>query len=58
MARRPRIEYAGAVYHVVNRGDQGDRIYRDKLDYECFLALLGQVCRRCGWKVHAYCLIS
>ena len=57
MARRPRIEYAGAVYHVLNRGDHGERIYRDRLDYACFLALLGQVCRRYGWRVHAYWLM-
>jgi hypothetical protein len=23
MARKPRVEYAGAVYHVMNRGDRG-----------------------------------
>jgi hypothetical protein len=29
MARKPRIEYPGAVYHVMNRGDRGGKIFRD-----------------------------
>jgi hypothetical protein len=32
MARKPRIEYAGAVYHVLNRGDRREPIYRDQQD--------------------------
>jgi hypothetical protein len=37
MAGKPRIEYAGAVYHVMNRGDSGGRIFKDKLDYDLFI---------------------
>ena len=29
MARKARIEYAGAVYHVMNRGDRGGKIFKD-----------------------------
>ena len=57
MLRKPRIEYSGAVYHVMNRGDQGDLIFRDHLDYELFTAVLGECCRRTGWVVHAYVLM-
>jgi REP element-mobilizing transposase RayT len=57
MPRKPRIEYAGAVYHVMNRGDQGDAIFKDKLDYENFLVVLGECCKRSGWNVHAYVLM-
>jgi hypothetical protein len=32
MARKPRIEFAGAVYHVINRGDRGEAIYQDDED--------------------------
>jgi hypothetical protein len=28
MAGKPSIEYAGAVYHVMNRGDSGGRIFK------------------------------
>ena len=30
MARKPRIEYAGTVYHVMNRGDQREPVFTDK----------------------------
>jgi hypothetical protein len=29
MPRQPRLEYPGAVYHVVNRGDRREEIFRD-----------------------------
>jgi hypothetical protein len=32
MARKPRIEFAGAVYHVMSRGDRGEAIIRDERD--------------------------
>ena len=54
MPRKPRIEYAGAVYHVMNRGDKGEKIFKDQQDYEIFFAGMGEVCDRCGWKVHAF----
>jgi REP element-mobilizing transposase RayT len=57
MPRKPRIEYAGAVYHVMNRGDQGDLIFKDELDYENFLSVLDECCKRTGWIVHAYVLM-
>ena len=34
MARSVRIEYAGAVYHVMCRGDRREAIYRDDEDRE------------------------
>jgi len=50
MARKPRAEYPGAVYHVMSRGDRGGAVFRDKLDYELFLAVVGEVCERTGWR--------
>jgi hypothetical protein len=32
MARKIRIEYAGAAYHVIARGNQGRDIYGDDRD--------------------------
>lgn len=54
MARKPRLEYAGAVYHVMNRGNRQQAIFRLDGDRTCFLAALGEVCGRTGWKIHAY----
>lgn len=57
MPRKPRIEYPGAVYHVMNRGDRGRRTFRDKLDYQGFLAGMQETCLRTGWRIHAYVLM-
>ena len=32
MPRKLRIEYPGAVYHVMSRGDHQEAIYRDDQD--------------------------
>ena len=58
MARKPRIEYPGAVYHLVSRGDRQEAIFRDEQDYQVFLETLGQTCTRTGWIVHAYALMG
>ena len=58
MPRKPRIEYAGAMYHVMSRGDHGEEIFRDNADREQFLECLGEVCGRTGWKIHSYVLMT
>ena len=40
MARKLRVEYPGAIYHVINRGDRRESIFRDEEDRELFLATL------------------
>jgi REP element-mobilizing transposase RayT len=58
MSRKPRLEYAGAVYHVMNRGNQQQKIFLTDEDRKCFLETLGEVCQRSGWNVHAYVLMG
>ena len=57
MARKPRIEYEGAVYHVMSRGDRGGKIFKDLLDYEMFFHGMDEVCERMGWRVHSFVLL-
>jgi len=57
MPRKPRIEYAGAIYHIMSRGNRGEEIFKDDSDRETFLETLGQACNRTGWIIHAYTLI-
>lgn len=57
MPRQLRLEYPGAIYHVMNRGDHRERIFKDDLDRQKFLLTLGQTCEKTGWQVHAYCLM-
>lgn len=58
MARKVRIEYPGAVYHVMSRGDHQEAIYREDADRELFLKCLGEAAGRTGWQIHAYVLMS
>ncbi len=58
MGRKLRIEYPGAVYHVMNRGDRRETIFHDDPDRELFLATLTEACAKAHWQVHAYCLMG
>ena len=58
MPRPLRVEYAGACYHVMSRGDRREDIFVDEIDRKKFLGLLGRACLKTGWQVHAYCLMS
>jgi putative transposase len=42
MPRKARVEFAGAAYHLLNRGDRREGIFRDERDREIFLTTLGQ----------------
>jgi putative transposase len=57
MAREVRIEYAGAIYHVMARGNAGAPVYLDDRDREFFLRTLGEACDKTGWCIHAYVLM-
>jgi REP element-mobilizing transposase RayT len=58
MARKLRVEYPGAIYHVMNRGDRQEPIFKDEVDRERFLATLGESCSKTAWQVHALCLMA
>ena len=58
MARQLRLEYAGAIYHVMSRGDRQEAIFLDDEDRRRFLKTLGEACEKAGWQVHAYCLMG
>jgi len=54
MPRRLRVEYPGAIYHLINRGDRREDIFRDDADRTRFLETLGQACPKTGWQVLTY----
>ena len=58
MGRSPRIEYEGAVYHVMSRGNRQEAIFLDDHDNRIFLDTLDEACRRTGWLVHAFVLMG
>ena len=57
MARKLRIQFPGAIYHVMSRGDRREDIFRDDFDRESFLQTLADACAKTGWEVHAFCLM-
>ena len=58
MGRQIRIQYDGAIYHVMSRGNHQQPIFRTDEDCELFLDTLTEACSRTGWKSHAYVLMG
>ena len=57
MSRKLRVEYPGAIYHVMNRGDWREPVFKDDADYRRFLETLTEACGKTDWRVLAYCLM-
>ncbi len=58
MARPLRIQYPGAVYHVMNRGGARQKIFLDQQDYQAFLKTIGEIHERWGVELFACCLMG
>ena len=54
MARSHRIQYPGAIYHVIARSDGGKIVFEIDDDRRVFLNRLGEVCGSCDWRMHAF----
>ena len=53
MPRKLRVEYPGAIYHVMSRGDGKGDIFLDDVDRQDFLKTLAEACLKTGFQVHA-----
>jgi len=58
MTRPLRLQFPGAVYHAMSRGNERQDIFRDDIDRRCFLATLRQCVERFRVIVHAWCLMG
>ena len=58
MAKQWRIEYKGALYHVMSRGNEGCLIHTDNFDREMFLSVLGEMSERFKIEIHCWVLMS
>lgn len=58
MARKPRIHYPGAVYHVILRGNGGQDIFFTQADRARFYFLLQEGVEKYGHRIHAFCLMT
>jgi len=54
MARKLRIQYPGALYHVINRGNYRRALFGSEGAASAFERALAEASSRHGWRVHAH----
>ncbi len=58
MSRALRIEYPGAFYHVMHRGNAGEDLFKSPGDREKFIEYISKAVDRYELKIHTYCLMT
>lgn len=58
MARKPRLHYPGALYHVILRGNARQDIFHDVEDRYRFYLFLQEGTERFGHRILAFCLMT
>lgn len=58
MARRTRIEFQNALYHIITRGNQKQNVFQDTDDYSRYLTILSAYKEKYGFILHAFVLMS
>ncbi len=58
MARQIRIQYPGAIYHIMARGDRKEPIVINDGDRRAFVGTLGEMCERTGIRIYAFALLD
>ena len=53
----PRLQYPGALFHVMTRGNERRRTFRTPQDYRHFLSLLGEAVDMFRWILYTYALM-
>ncbi len=56
--RKPRVEYPGALFHVIARGNQRQRVFLDDGDRVRYLRFLGERLESRDFSLYAYCLMD
>jgi putative transposase len=58
MARPLRVDFAGALHHVMSRGNERQPIVRDDADRQRRVDWLRRTVERYGWRLHAFVLMT
>jgi putative transposase len=58
MPRTARVQFEGARYHVINRGNYRKDLFLTHKTSDAFSQVLFEACDRFSWKLHAYVLMS
>jgi putative transposase len=57
MARRFRLQYPGARYHVINRGNPQHEVFGAAGAKHAFLVTLGEAAVQFGWRANAFVIM-
>jgi putative transposase len=58
MVRRTRLQFPGAVYHIMSRGNRKSMIVEDDDDRRTFMTTVGEAATDCQVRVYACCLMG
>lgn len=58
MARKLRLEFPGAIYHVINRGNYRSYVFKTAGAKQAFEECLFAACERSGWLLHAFVIMG
>jgi putative transposase len=58
MARKLRLEFPGAIYHVINRGNYRSYVFKTTGAKQAFEECLFAACERSGWLLHGFVIMG
>jgi putative transposase len=58
MSRKLRLEFPGAIYHMINRGNYRGFVFRSLGARQAFEGCLFEACERSGWLLHAFVIMG
>ena len=58
MPRQKRIQFEGACYHVMARGNRLGKIFVDDEDRRMWIATLAKLCEKCDFEIFAWVLMG
>ena len=58
MARKLRLEFPGAIYHVINRGNYRAQVFKTEGARQAFEACVFAAAERSGWLLHAFVIMG
>ncbi|GAB5562730.1 MAG: hypothetical protein SynsKO_43770 [Synoicihabitans sp.] len=58
MPRKQRVEFPGAIYHIISRGNYRKDLFTIGKSGEAFESALFETVHRCGWELFAYVIMS
>jgi len=57
MSRIARVLLNNACYHIINRGNQKQKVFLEESDFEKYLEILKHYKRKYSFRLYAYCLM-